>query len=108
MAKRVTKKTKRAPAKGSRARSPRSQRLPGVEDEPIQELEDLAADYVDADALKRTAKEGLMAAMRRLKVNQYRRNGIKLTLRHGSDSVSVQVRQEVERPADGGEGPAAE
>ena len=75
-------------------------RLPGMEDAPIKDLEELAVEHSDAlseirekrDDLK-AIKTKLVAAMKKLKLEKYVRAGIKLNLKKGHDDVSVQVKR---------------
>ena len=75
-------------------------RLPGMEDAPIKDLEEAAVEYSDIkseirerrDALK-LADERLATLMKKLGKTAYVRDGVRLKLRAGRDSVSVQVKR---------------
>jgi hypothetical protein len=106
-AKKAEKKVKRQPR-------PRTQRLPGMEDSGIQELESLANDMADiiADKKKMTAEEKnlneqLVAAMKKYGKTSYSHRGIHINLSQ-SEKAKVVIKDEDEddTPADPGEAPA--
>lgn len=81
-------------------RRPRQARLAGMEDAPIKDLEEEAIEHSDILGEIREQREKLKLAdsrittlMKKLGKTSYNRAGIRLKLREGKDSVSVQVKR---------------
>jgi len=85
-------------------RKPRQGRLAGMEDNAIQDLEDAAIEHSDlrseATASRvefkerlRASEERVVGLMRKNNKTTYNHAGIRLKLREGHDSVSVQVKR---------------
>lgn len=88
-------------------RKPRAQRLPGMEDSGIQELENLASDLVDVRNTKKAVMEqekncgeSLVAAMKRHNRITYSHGGITIDLTT-SEKAKVVIKEDVDdTPAD--------
>lgn len=104
----MTKKQHKPKKKRKTARmsvsTPRQARLKGMEDNAIQDLEDgaiahselrteMAAARADFKERLRSSEDSLVALMRKNQKKTYNHAGIKLKLREGQDSVSVQVKR---------------
>ena len=79
---------------------PRQGRLPGTEDEAIDELEGLAEQHSETLTQIRSSREELKgvqtllaATMRKFGKTSYNHNGVVLKLREGKDIVSVKVKR---------------
>ena len=87
-------------------KKPRQSRLPGMEDAPIQDLEEAAMEHSETqsqivalrDELKRT-DERLATLMKREGKKSYNHAGIVLRLREGQERVSVKIkRHDIKEP----------
>jgi hypothetical protein len=81
-------------------KKPRQKRLPGMEDNAILDLEEAAIEHSETltqIAALRAEMKGIdtkiATIMRREGKKTYNRGGIKLKLREGTESVSVQVKR---------------
>lgn len=87
-------------------RKPRAQRLPGMEDAGIMELENLANDIDDLQTEKKaingnisTLQDSLVAAMKKHGRTSYSHKGVTINL-ESSDKVKVVVKDADDTPAD--------
>jgi hypothetical protein len=79
---------------------PKQKRMPGMENDPIKDLEEAAIEHSDRlgeiretrEEMKRI-DERITTIMRREKIKVYSRNGIVLKLRPGRENVSVKVKR---------------
>jgi hypothetical protein len=93
-------------------RKPRAQRLPGMEDSGIQELENLANDMADMIAQKKeltanekTLNESLVEAMKRHGKTVYSHRGIHINL-SATEKAKVVIKEVDDTPADPEPAPA--
>lgn len=94
-------------------RKPRAQRLPGMEDAGIQELENLANDIADAIGQKKelmasekTLNESLVAAMKKHGKTTYSHRGVHIDLT-ATEKAKVVIKDFDDTPADAGSAPSA-
>lgn len=87
-------------------RKPRAQRLPGMEDSGIQELENLANDMADSIAQKKALtaaekvlNEQLIAMMKKHGKTVYSHRGIHINL-SSTEKAKVVIKEEDDTPAD--------
>jgi hypothetical protein len=82
---------------------PRDRKLPGIDDGPIREIEQAAADYADvrdrrmeltSDETQR--KQALLALMHKHRKTHYKRNGLEITLEAGQENVKVKMKPPTE------------
>ena len=78
---------------------PRAQRLPGMDEPKVAKLESLAHDYADVrdQRIALSVNEGalksdIMAEMKRLKKEHYKRDGVEITLVHEKENVKVKIK----------------
>ena len=87
-------------------KKPRQSRLPGMEDEKLEELHGLAEEYVTIRdqriALNREEKplkDNLLAAMHKHGKAHYQHNGLEITVVHESEKVKVKLHKDGESEA---------
>jgi hypothetical protein len=95
---------KKAPAKKAAKpakKTPRPQTLPGMEDNKIEVLEEIALQYADVrdDRIGLSQKEGelkgkLLDLMKAQKREHYQRGNIKIDIVHEKENVKVKVKAE--------------
>lgn len=97
-------KKKAAPVK--KARKPRQSRLPGMEDEKLEELHGLSEEYVGVrdrrialNKEEKPLKDALLAAMHRFGKTHYHHNGLEITVVHESEKVKVKLHKDDESEA---------
>lgn len=95
MAKEKKQTSSSKPAK----KSPRPQRLPGMEDAKIAELENKALDYADIrdERIKLSVQEGdlkkeLLTLMKARKLEHYAHGSVTIDIVHESENVKVKVK----------------
>jgi hypothetical protein len=93
-------------------RTPRAQRLPGMEDAAIRELETLAEDMADVISQKKelmasekTLNENLVAAMKKHGKTVYSHHGITINL-SATEKAKVVIKEVDDTPADPESAPA--
>lgn len=81
-------------------RTPKTGRLPGMEDSPIKDLEEAAIEHSNIQSEivakrgeMRDSKTRLVTLMKKAGKTKYNHNGIVLKLKEGHDDVSVQVKR---------------
>jgi hypothetical protein len=106
---------KAKPAKPAK-KTPRPQLLPGMEDNKIEALEEIALDYADVrdERIKLSQQEGelkgqLLQLMKAQKREHYQRGRIIIDIVHEEENVKVKVKSEAvdkEEPSHEGKKPA--
>lgn len=92
---------KKAGGKLKPPRKPRQKRLPGMEDERLDELHGLAENYVEVrdrrialNKEEKPLKDGLLAAMHAHGKTHYHHNGLLIDVIHESEKVRVKLHKD--------------
>jgi len=97
----MAEKKKRARPKAVTIKRPRQKKLPGMEDDKIDSIENAALDYAAIrdqrqalTAQEVPAKQKLLSIMKNLGRNKYQRNGIKVERTFEKEGVKVRVKKQ--------------
>jgi|FreactTroBogLake_1042271.scaffolds.fasta_scaffold09801_5 hypothetical protein len=97
----MAEKKKRGRPKAVTVKRPRQKKLPGMEDDKIDSIENAALDYAAIrdqrqalTAQEVPAKQKLLSIMKNLGRNKYQRNGIKVERTFEKEGVKVRVKKQ--------------